>query len=191
MKFRLERWLLRGMFSKLAFIAVAIALLSLVAGVIVAVLDASRPDEAVWWAFLRLTDPGYLGDDQGTLRRVVSTVLTVAGYVVFMGALVAILTQWLNQTMRRLELGLTPIVQNDHILVLGWTDRTATVLREILRSEGRVGRFLARHGAHRLAIVVLAEEVTPELRVDLRERLGEYYREHQITLRSEIGRAHV
>ena len=37
--------------------------------------------EELWWSFLRLTDPGYLGDDEGTSRRIISTLLTVAGYV--------------------------------------------------------------------------------------------------------------
>ncbi|MCL1478216.1 MAG: hypothetical protein MH219_12130 [Marinobacter sp.] len=60
---------------------------------------------AVWWAFLRLTDPGYLGDDIGAWQRFVSTLLTVSGYVVFMGTLVAILTRWLIAKMEELERG--------------------------------------------------------------------------------------
>ena len=74
-----------------------------------------------WWAFLRLTDPGYLGDDEGNWRRVVSTWLTVSGYVLFMGTLIAILTQWLNRTMRALEQGLTPItVRGAHCGARQW-----------------------------------------------------------------------
>ncbi len=48
------------------------------------------PREAIWWAFLRLTDPGYLDDDEGTTRRLISVIVTVLGYVLFMGSLVAI-----------------------------------------------------------------------------------------------------
>src|SRR5690606_26786432 len=98
--------------------------------------------DAVWWAFLRLTDPGYLGDDTGTLVRTVSTVVTVLGYVLFLGALVAIMTQWLNERMRELEAGLTPIAQRDHVLIVGWTNRTATIVRELVMSSERVRRFL-------------------------------------------------
>ena len=42
--------------------------------------------EAIWWAFLRITDTGYLGDDVGHVRRSVSGVLTVLGAVIFLGA---------------------------------------------------------------------------------------------------------
>ena len=91
---------------------------------------------AIWWAFLRLTDPGYLGDDEGLARRIISTVLTVLGYVLFMGSLIAILTQWLNQKIRNFESGLTPIVRRNHILILGWTNRTPAIVAELMRSEG-------------------------------------------------------
>ena len=70
----------------------------------------------MWWAFLRLTDPGYLGDDEGLARRTISTVVTVLGYVLFLGLLIAILTQWLNQLIARLESGVTPVALSDHVL---------------------------------------------------------------------------
>lgn len=185
-KYRLERFLVRGASFRLLFIAALIGLLSLVGGVAVAFVSGGFETlgEAIWWAFLRLTDPGYLGDDLGTFKRVVSTFLTIAGYVVFLGALVAIMTQWLNQTMRRLEMGLTPIAQNDHVLLLGWSTRTVTILRELLESRGRVRRFLRSHGARRLQVVLLDEKVGPELTYELRERLEQVWRGHKIVLRS-------
>lgn len=140
--------------------------------------------ESVWWAFLRLSDPGYLGDDEGTWVRVVSTFLTVSGYEVFLGLLVAIMTQWLNATIQRLESGLTPVTRNDHLVVVGWTNRTVPILQELLLSETRVKRLLQLHGARRLHIVLLCDEVTPALRQDLKEQLGELWDDHQITLRS-------
>ena len=180
-----ERWLLRGMHYRLLFIALVIALLSIMGGALVmAAGDFSRLGESVWWAFLRLTDPGYLGDDEGAFRRVVSTVLTVAGYVVFLGALVAVMTQWLNETMRDLEAGLTPIARRDHIVVLGWTDHTPVLVREILLSEARVRRFLSRRGARDLHLALLVDRVGPHLIQELKDRLGRRWDESRITLRS-------
>lgn len=184
--FLVERLLLRGAHWRLLVIAMAIGLIAVAGGVLV-LAAGERFDSlgsAVWWAFLRLTDPGYLGDDVGTWRRVISTILTVAGYVIFLGALVAVMTQWLNATIRNLERGLTPIVQHGHILLLGWTDRTPIIAREIVLSEGRVRRFLERHRTRRLTIVILAEEVTPDMVQELRERLGERYDERRVILRS-------
>jgi hypothetical protein len=140
--------------------------------------------ESAWWAFLRLTDPGYLGDDKGFLLQTLSTIVTVLGYVLFMGALIAIMTQWLHQTMRKLESGMTPITQNDHILILGWTNRTPAIARELVLSEGRLRRFLRRIGASRLHVAILAEEVTAALAFRLKEELGSRWNENQFTFRS-------
>ena len=49
---------------------------------------------------------------------------------------------------------------------------TATVVRELVLSEGRMKRFLKRIGAKKLHIVILADEVTPALSNELKEELG-------------------
>lgn len=182
----LERFLLQGPLARLAFIAVLLLLLSLGGGFLawgVAGPFAS-PWDAIWWAFLRLSDPGYLGDDAGSARRVIGTVLIVLGYVVFLGALVAIMTQWLNATIARLQLGLTPIARNGHVVVLGWSSLTPIIVRELLWSEERVERFLLLGGTRRLHVAILAEEVTPAHRQELRDRLGADWDERLFTFRS-------
>lgn len=181
----LERFLVRGAGYRLAFVIGAVIATSVAGGL--AVVGTGEFDglgPAVWWAFLRLSDPGYLGDDHGTYVRTVSTLLTVAGYVLFLGALIAIMTQWLQAALRRLENGLTPIADRDHIVVLGWTSRTATIVRELLLSTEQVERFLRLLGRRSLSVVVLAEEVDAELQQDLRERVGEAWRSDSVLLRS-------
>jgi hypothetical protein len=185
-EYGLERWIVRGASHRLLLIAAALGLISVFGGAVVLWVGTGFEDfsEAVWWAFLRLSDPGYLGDDVGTVNRTVSTVITVAGYVVFLGALVAVMTQWLNARMERLESGLTPVARNDHVLVLGWTNRTEAIVEDILLSESRVRRFLRRHGARDLHVVVMAREVNAAVAQDLRDAVGEAWDERKVTLRS-------
>ncbi len=185
-RFVLERMILRGAIFRLMIISAGIAAISLVAGLLAAILTGGfeSPGHAVWWAFLRMTDPGYLGDDEGMTLRIISTIVTVSGYVLFMGALIAIMTQWLNDRIKKLEMGLTPLVQKNHILVLGWTSRTADVLRALMMSEGRMKRFLLDLDSRTLNVVLLVDQVTAELRVELQEDLGPWWNERRITLRS-------
>ncbi|MEX1366664.1 MAG: ion channel DMI1 [Nannocystaceae bacterium] len=185
LQFVLERFLVRGAAFRLAFVVGTVVAVSVAGGL--AVVGTGRFEglgPAIWWAFLRLSDPGYLGDDEGTYVRTVSTLLTVAGYVLFLGALIAIMTQWLQAALRRLENGLTPIADRNHIVVLGWTNRTATVVRELLLSTEQVRHFLRLRGRRSLSVVVLAEEVDAELQQDLRERVGEAWRTDSVVLRS-------
>jgi hypothetical protein len=185
-KFRVERFILRGAHYRLLLIGALIGLISIVGGLLAfsTTTDFSSPAEGIWWAFLRMTDPGYLGDDEGFLLATISTIVTILGYVLFMGSLIAILTQWLDQTIRELESGLTPIAQKSHILILGWTNRTPTIVRELVISEGRVRRFLQRHGVRRLRIVILSDEVTAKHRQDLHDLLGAEWDDRQIIFRS-------
>ena len=163
--FFLERQFIKGPQYQLLAVLAFIGLLSLLGGALlwpVAEADESFGD-AVWWAFLRLSDPGYLGDDEGIWRRLVSTFFTIAGYVVFLGSLVAIITTWLNRRIRYLEQGLSPVRFENHMVVLGWTNRTLPIVAELFLSEGRVRRFLRLRGSRRLQVVILAEEVSPDI----------------------------
>ena len=171
-KFLIERQFVKGAKYQLLAVAALIGIISLVGGLLALPTggDVEGVGESVWWAFLRLTDPGYLGDDEGTMRRVISTFLTVSGYVVFLGALVAIMTQWLTSKMHELEQGLTPVAVKNHIVILGWTDRTIPIVVELFQSEGKLKRFLARFGTSKLRLVILAEnssaKLTQELKAD-------------------------
>ena len=188
LKFQIEQLLLRGAHARLLFIASLVGSVAIVGGLLVQATDAPFDGNttAIWWAFLRLTDPGYLGDDETLARRVISTMLTVLGYVLFMGSLIAIMTQWLNQKIRNFESGLTPIVRRNHILILGWTNRTPAIVEELMRSEGRVRRFLQLRGARGLHVVILSENVSLERTMELRRALGPLWNARKITFRSGI-----
>ena len=69
LRFLLERLVLRGLHYRLLLSALIIGLVSLLGGLLVLVLesDISEMGDAIWWAFLRLSDPGYLGDDEGAV----------------------------------------------------------------------------------------------------------------------------
>lgn len=184
-QFLVERFLVRGPWFRLLFVIGVVAGTSLAGGLAVMWTGQfDSPGSAIWWAFLRLTDPGYLGDDQGAFVRTVSTILTVTGYVLFLGALIAIMTQWLQTALRRLENGLTPIADRNHFVVVGWTTRTPAVVRELLLSSERVRHFLRRRGKRSLNVVVMAEEVDAELQQDMRERVGEVFSSANVILRS-------
>jgi hypothetical protein len=171
---------------RLFFAAAIIIFVSILAGAIVLLLDPrfEDPGEAVWWSFLRLSDPGYLGDDEGLVSVSVSTVVTVLGYVLFLGLLVAILTQWMNTLIHRVESGTTPVAFKNHIVILGWSHRTPSIVLELLETRGRVSRFLEDSGAHDLRIVILAEHVDEDLRAELKSSLGDRWDDRCVVLRS-------
>lgn len=196
LRYFLERQFVRGTQYQLLVMAALVGLISVLGGVLALGTGETGENilDSIWWAFLRLTDPGYLGDDEGVWRRIVSTILTVSGYVVFMGALIAILTQWLSAQMRSLERGFTPVSLKHHIVVLGWTDSTLPLLRELWMAEGGAKRFLFRLGASgRLRVVVLADDLRPELAEELRSDpvIGKHFNEIILRSGSSLNSEHL
>ena len=185
--FQLEQLVVRGAHYRFLVVLGVIGLLSVVGGLAVMVVgdaELSSPGDAAWWAFLRLSDTGYLGDDEGFVKRAISSVLTVLGGVVFLGAMVAILTQWLNATLGRLELGLTPIRLDGHVVIVGWTDRTGIICRDLFSSEGRLRRWLDVRGLRRLRLAVLSGSVGPARIQELTDALGDAAPASRVILRS-------
>ena len=123
-------------------------------------------------------------DDEGAVLRILSTIVTVLGYVLFMGSLIAIMTQWLAQTISRFERGMAPIAMRGHVVILGWTNRTPEIVRELLIARGRLRRFLEAHDQRALRIVIVADEVNADRRHELRSFLGEHWRNRQIFMRA-------
>ena len=185
-RFRLERWLQRGAFHQLLLVTAVVILVAVLGGLAAFLTTDAFEDlfDAVWWSFLRLTDPGYLGDDEGMALRVISTIVTVLGYVLFLGSLIAIMTQWLTSTLERFERGMSPISLRGHVVVLGWTSRTPEIVRQLLQARGRLERFLQTHDQRLLRIVVVAEDVDAQRRFRLRKYLGNAWSNRQVFLRS-------
>lgn len=161
-RFHFEQGLGQGTLPKVALLFAVLVLLMLVGGTVAWLLPMTefrRPGEALWWALLRLSDPGYLAEDDAPVLRMLSIALTVLGMAIFVGGLVAILTQALDQRMARLGLGLSHVRLSGHVAVLGWTNRTLELLTVVL--EARPTQ----------RITVLVEEITPEIHQALRDRL--------------------
>ncbi len=184
-KFFVERQFVKGALFQLLVVAAIIALISITGGILAYPAGEGEDiGDAVWWAFLRLTDPGYLGDDEGTWLRFVSTMLTVSGYVVFMGTLVAILTRSLIARMTALERGLTPVAFKNHVVILGWNSRTLPLIRELLSASGTMRQHLLGRDSSRLKLVVLAEDMSAVQAEELRSEPGIGRKARQIVLRS-------
>jgi hypothetical protein len=166
-----ETFFVRGALYQLLAVAMGLIAISTLGGWIVFEFSPQFDDlpKSVWWAFLRLTDTGYLGDDEGALPRTVSTILTVSGAVIFLGALIAVMTNALGRFMNHLAQGRSKIFEREHLLILGWHPRIHAIVEELIHSEERVVNRLGR--SHLPAIVILTKEHRPNLVTNLRAKL--------------------
>jgi len=186
-RYSIERLMLAGIFFRLAVLGGFILVLAFIGGNLVwwlAPYPEKSYDETLWQTFLILSDSGYLGDETHPVRRTIYAIWTVLGLSTFVGALVATITQWLNQRIRNLEMGITPVPWNGHILVIGWTTRTPYLLKELLLASDRVNNYLMWMSLNQLKICVLAEEVDSEMVNALGAEIGVFEGSTGVVLRS-------
>jgi len=107
-----------------------------------------------------------LGDDQEFFPRLVSTFLTVAGYVVFLGALVALMTNWLDRSLAFLASGRSSIFEKDHVLVIGWNERIHALIEELVSTT-----FEKREDGSKPAIAILCDPYDPQMYRQLIQKL--------------------
>ncbi|RUO24389.1 hypothetical protein CWE09_11000 [Aliidiomarina minuta] len=185
LKYYLERQLAKGALYQLLVVWVLVAIISVIGGLLVMWVrePGQTASEIIWWSFLRLSDPGYLGDDEGMWRRFISTILTVLGYVLFMGTLVAIMTQWLFRKMRTLEQGLTPVALQQHLVILGWNSRTLPIATELMSTRG--GAYLDIKGKKtKPKLAILADDITLGPSAELFSNQLLYKQRRRVVMRS-------
>ncbi len=123
--------------------------------------------ESMWWVFLRISDPGYLGDDSTVTSAFFGTVFTVIGMVVFMAGLVGILTSLIMSSLKKLHEGRSAVVFRNHVVVIGWNNEIFTLISELLTAWDDTG------------IAMLAAEPKEVAEDEIERRVY-----------SQIGRAH-
>ena len=118
---------------------------------------ASFTDE-LWWSLTHFADGGTMASDPPG-RRIAAVLVTGAGVLV-LSLLVAALTSKMGERIEQMRGGLLPVVERDHILVLGYAPNTPLLVRELARSRQRV------------KVVVLAVEEKTRVELSLRTALA-------------------
>jgi hypothetical protein len=120
--------------------------------------------ESLWWTFLHVSDPGYLGDDDTPITAVFGTLFTILGMITFVAGLVGILTSLITSGLIGLREGGAPLVFRDHIVILGWNSRIFTLIADLLHADGE----------HRIAVLGSIPKTEAEQRLERRvfDRIG-------------------
>lgn len=139
-----------------------LALIMLVRFVLLQLFDTETNDEnanehtSFFETFLEMTDPGRLAhfnESSGWFQ--VSAVLSTVLGVIFVSALIAIVTTSLDRRLKRLRRGHSRVLETGHTLILGWSQqRVAEVLKQLI---------IANKSERRAAVVILADEPKEEM----------------------------
>lgn len=115
--------------------------------------------ESLWQATLRLLDAGTFSGDVGFGTRVVGFLVTLSG-IFIAGSLIGLIANAVDQRIEELRRGRSTVIEHDHSLILGWSERVPAIVSELV---------IANESRKRAAVVVVADHDKLEMEERLRE----------------------
>lgn len=164
LRYRMERSLSRGPTVLIWWLLGAALVLVLAGGLLLLAIGGLTPLEAFWTSLLRALDPGTLTQDSHWGLRLSALVVSLGG-IVLISVLIGILSSALQNKIGELRKGLTPVIERDHLLILGWTDNLFAIVEQLSAAHAYVG------ARGRSCIVILAEKDKVEMEDALLARL--------------------
>lgn len=90
--------------------------------------------EAMWWALGRVADAGTMGGDTGTFTRMIAVMATLSGIMV-VAVLIGLVSSTVQDKLEDLRRGKSPVIDEDHTLILGFSDKVFPILRELIEAN--------------------------------------------------------
>ncbi len=161
-RYAIDNFMARGglaVFSALMFLSL---LAFVVMGTVRVLATMFLPDESLgetgdilWRVFLQISDAGAVAEDGDASwsGKVVGITTIFFGLIIF-SSLVAFITNQFDAKIQALRKGKSAVLENGHTLILGWNERIADILEELI-----IGNESERDAA----VAILAEREKEEM----------------------------
>ncbi|KAF0694788.1 Aste57867_14386 [Aphanomyces stellatus] len=120
-------------------------------------------DEAFWDAWMYMTFPGAQREAEHWNKRAIAMFVSIMG-ILFFAVILGFVVDSVREKMDSLKKGKSQVVEENHTLLLGWTDKSIYLIRELCRANESEGGGV---------VVVLAEMEKEALEAELRSQMHE------------------
>lgn len=121
-----------------------------------AVSDGSLA-EALWLSWTFVADSGNHADSVGTGSRIVSVSISSGGMLIF-AMMLGLVSDAISEKVDSLRKGKSEVIEKNHILILGWSDKLGSLLKQLAIANKSVGGGV---------VVVLAERDKEEMEIEM------------------------
>mmetsp|Transcript_1185 Transcript_1185/g.2399 ORF Transcript_1185/g.2399 Transcript_1185/m.2399 type:complete len:700 (+) Transcript_1185:168-2267(+) len=152
-EYRLDYHLSSSQWAKPGLLMGFTFLLIVFGSILLTMVDDLPVSVSAWLAWTYVADPGTHADAEGVGHRLVSFVITIGGMLVF-ALLIGIISEVIGDKVDHLKEGKARVLEANHTLILGWSDKALAIVQEIAYANESEGGGI---------IVILAEEPKEEL----------------------------
>lgn len=113
--------------------------------------------EAIWLSWSFVADSGNHADMVGAGPRIVSVLISSGGMLIF-AMMLGLVSDAISEKVDSLRKGKSEVIESNHILVLGWSDKLGSLLKQLAIANKSIGGGV---------VVVLAERDKEEMELDI------------------------
>lgn len=113
--------------------------------------------EALWHSWTYVADAGNHAETEGTGQRIVSVSISAGGMLIF-AMMLGLVSDAISEKVDSLRKGKSEVIERNHVLILGWSDKLGSLLKQLAIANKSVGGGV---------IVVLAEKEKEEMEMDI------------------------
>jgi hypothetical protein len=117
--------------------------------------------EGIWASLMATLDPGTMGGDEGWDFRIVRFVATMIG-IFLISILIGSIASGIDQKIEELKRGRSRVLDGNHTLILGWSEKIFTIIKELVE---------ANSNQKRPCIVILSDKDKVEAEDEIKSRV--------------------
>lgn len=161
-RYAFDNAMARGSAAIVALLLLAIVVVVVVFTIVLVALGVGpgNPITLAYDVLLQVIDAGGT-EEPGAVASVMFLGIAIVGILIF-GAFIGALVTGMDARLERLRQGRSLVLERDHTLVLGWSERVFTILSEL---------SIANESRERPSVVILAERPKSEMEDAIRERV--------------------
>ncbi len=156
-QYKIDNALSKGMKSMIMILCVTVTVLSVALGLALAISsDKISFLSGIWISIMHIIDPGTItGDESKSLiYMILMSVATLCG-VVIISTLIGVINTSITIKLENIKKGKTKIIENDHIIILGFDEEIYTIINELIVANKDESK-------KKKSIVILDNNHTPE-----------------------------
>jgi voltage-gated potassium channel Kch len=184
LRYRFDLALSRGTSVVIAWLAVLTLIIILLAALVLTIFrlkgingEANHAGliENYWLSMTRVLDAGTFTGDKSWPTRATTLLVTLSG-IFIAGSLIGLIANSVDQKVNELQRGRSPVQENDHTIILGWSPRVPSIVSELI---------LANESRKKAAVVILADVDKTEIEEKLRESIDDFKTTRLVARRGE------
>ncbi|XP_010681890.2 probable ion channel SYM8 isoform X3 [Beta vulgaris subsp. vulgaris] len=113
--------------------------------------------EALWLSWTFVADSGNHADRVGVGPRIVSVSISAGGMLIF-AMMLGLISDAISEKVDSLRKGKSEVIESNHVLILGWSDKLGSLLKQLAIANKSLGGGV---------VVVLAERDKEEMEMDI------------------------